>query len=49
MAMVLGVPSEVGTLRQLVVHRPGLELSRLTPGNCRDLLFDDVLWPGWAT
>ena len=39
-----GVHSEVGTLRQVVVHRPGLELSRLTPGNCRDLLFDDVLW-----
>ncbi len=39
-----GVHSEVGQLRQAVVHRPGLELSRLTPANCRDLLFDDVLW-----
>jgi arginine deiminase len=26
------------------VHRPGLELSRLTPRNAADLLFDDVLW-----
>ena len=42
--MTLGVASEVGRLRQAVVHRPGLELTRLTPGNCRDLLFDDVLW-----
>jgi len=40
----LGVRSEVGHLRQAIVHRPGLELSRLTPGNCEDLLFDDVLW-----
>ena len=40
----LGVDSEVGQLRQAVVHRPGLELNRLTPANCDDLLFDDVLW-----
>jgi len=26
------------------VHRPGLELSRLTPRNVDELLFDDVLW-----
>jgi arginine deiminase len=26
------------------VHRPGLELSRLTPQNIADLLFDDVMW-----
>jgi arginine deiminase len=38
------VQSEVGSLRQVVVHRPGLELSRLTPRNVADLLFDDVLW-----
>ena len=44
MTGTLGVHSEVGQLRQAIVHRPGLELSRLTPGNCRDLLFDDVLW-----
>ncbi|RBY87749.1 arginine deiminase [Blastococcus sp. TF02A-30] len=44
MPQALGVHSEVGVLRQAIVHRPGLELSRLTPANCRDLLFDDVLW-----
>ena len=40
----LGVHSEVGPLRQVVLHRPGLELERLTPGNAAQLLFDDVLW-----
>jgi arginine deiminase len=38
------VDSEVGRLRQVVVHRPGLELKRLTPENAADLLFDDLLW-----
>ncbi|MFC5905879.1 arginine deiminase [Streptacidiphilus monticola] len=40
----LRVDSEVGTLRQVVLHRPGLELSRLTPRNVDSLLFDDILW-----
>ena len=44
MVYTLGVESEVGQLRHAIVHRPGLELSRLTPGNCEELLFDDVLW-----
>jgi len=38
------VASEVGVLRRVLLHRPDLELRRLTPSNCRDLLFDDVLW-----
>ena len=38
------VGSEVGRLRRVMLHRPGLELRRLTPGNCEELLFDDVLW-----
>jgi arginine deiminase len=42
--MNLNVQSEVGQLRQVLVHRPGLELSRLTPRNVGELLFDDVLW-----
>src|SRR6201992_1919470 len=37
------VDSEVGRLRQVVLHRPDLELKRLTPDNAADLLFDDVL------
>jgi len=40
----LGVHSEVGTLRTVLVCRPGLAHQRLTPGNRADLLFDDVLW-----
>jgi arginine deiminase len=40
----LGAHSEVGKLRKVMVHRPGLELQRLTPANHDDLLFDDVLW-----
>src|SRR6476620_12602300 len=39
-----GVHSEVGKLRQVIVHRPDLSLSRLTPANHDELLFDDVLW-----
>jgi arginine deiminase len=42
--MQLGVHSEVGRLREVIVHRPDLSLRRLTPDNCRALLFDDVLW-----
>jgi arginine deiminase len=44
MKMTFRVDSEVGQLRQAILHRPGLELSRLTPRNVRELLFDDVLW-----
>ena len=40
----VGVYSEVGKLRTVMVCRPSLAHQRLTPGNCRDLLFDDVLW-----
>jgi arginine deiminase len=43
-AMPLGVHSEVGRLRRVMVHRPGLEHSRLTPSNAGELLFDDVIW-----
>jgi len=42
--MTFNVASEVGQLRQAIVHRPGLELSRLTPDNIGELLFDDVMW-----
>lgn len=42
--MPLTVNSEVGRLRQVIMHRPDLELRRLTPRNSAELLFDDVLW-----
>jgi arginine deiminase len=42
------VGSEVGRLRRVMLHRPGLELQRLTPSTARELLFDGVLWVGRA-
>jgi len=39
-----GVHSEVGKLRTVMVCRPSLAHQRLTPGNCHELLFDDVIW-----
>jgi arginine deiminase len=39
-----GAYSEVGRLRKVIVHRPGLEMRRLTPSNAAELLFDDVIW-----
>jgi len=44
----LHVDSEVGRLAQVVVHRPGIELTRLTPTNVDELLFDDVMWAARA-
>jgi arginine deiminase len=41
---MFGVHSEVGRLRQVILHRPDLELKRLTPDNAAELLFDDMLW-----
>lgn len=40
----LGVFSETGILRQVIVCRPGVAHRRLTPDNCQELLFDDVFW-----
>jgi arginine deiminase len=39
-----GVYSEVGQLRKVMVCAPGRAHQRLTPSNCDDLLFDDVMW-----
>ena len=39
-----GVHSEIGKLRKVLVCAPGLAHERLTPSNCDDLLFDDVMW-----
>ena len=38
------VTSEIGTLREVILHRPGLELRRLTPANKELLLFDELVW-----
>jgi len=42
--MSFHVDSEVGKLRQVLVHKPELSLKRLTPSNHDEFLFDDVLW-----
>ncbi len=39
----LYVGSEVGQLRRVLLNRPERALTHLTPSNCHDLLFDDVL------
>jgi arginine deiminase len=43
-----GADSEVGRLRTVLVHRPGLELRRLTPRSADRLLFDVLPWAGRA-
>ncbi|MZE75751.1 arginine deiminase [Streptomyces xinghaiensis] len=42
--MAFHVDSEAGRLRRVILHRPGRELKRLTPGNKDTLLFDELLW-----
>ncbi|MCX4807481.1 MULTISPECIES: arginine deiminase [Streptomyces] len=42
--MTFHVDSETGRLRQVILHRPDREMTRLTPTNKDELLFDDVLW-----
>lgn len=44
----LGVHSEIGKLRTVLVCTPGLAHQRLTPSNCDELLFDDVIWVNQA-
>jgi arginine deiminase len=38
------VSSEIGKLESVLVHRPGIEIGRITPDNKEALLFDDLLW-----
>jgi arginine deiminase len=44
MTLTYGVHSEAGKLRRVLVHKPGAAMARLTPANCAELLFDDVIW-----
>lgn len=47
-ALQIGIASEIAPLREVIVHRPGTELDRLTPANAAGLLFDDVMWAARA-
>jgi len=38
------ITSEIGRLREVILHRPGRELRRITPANRADLLFDELVW-----
>ncbi len=42
--MALHVDTEVGRLGTVMLHRPGPELTRLTPRNTGSLLFDAIPW-----
>jgi arginine deiminase len=46
--LVPAVHSEIGRLREVILHRPDLELRRLTPANKDELLFDELVWVGKA-
>ncbi len=39
-----GIRSEVARLEAVLLHRPGEELTRITPSNKDELLFDELLW-----
>ncbi len=41
---MIHVTSEVGRLRRVLLHEPGLEVDRMVPAMMDDLLFDDVLF-----
>ena len=40
--MAIDVRSEIGTLEQVLLHRPGQELEQLVPNSLERLLFDDI-------
>ena len=44
MSVAAKIYSEVERLESVLVHRPDLELDRLTPENKAELLFDELVW-----
>ncbi|MCL1874101.1 MAG: arginine deiminase [Clostridiales bacterium] len=38
------VGSEIGHLRKVMLHRPGVELERIIPRDLQSMLFDDIPW-----
>lgn len=41
--MAVNVSSEIGRLREVIVHPPGAELMAVTPSNRADYLYDDIM------
>ena len=41
---MLSVTSEVGKLKRVIISRPEAALERITPENCKQFLFDDILY-----
>ncbi len=41
---MLEIRSEIGRLRQVLTHAPGLEVDRMVPSMMEELLFDDILF-----
>jgi len=42
--MFFNIQSEIGTLKSVLLHKPGKELERLTPDYLHSYLFDDIPW-----
>ncbi|MBK5244341.1 MAG: arginine deiminase [Eubacteriaceae bacterium] len=40
----LRIESEIGTLKKVLIHRPGKELERIVPDSLKELLFEDIPW-----
>ena len=40
----VGITSETGRLRKVIVHTPGLEMDLVSPATREDLLFEDILF-----
>lgn len=37
------VPSEIGTLKRVIIHRPDMGIDRVSPNRAEELLFDDIV------
>ncbi|WP_444684739.1 arginine deiminase [Alkalicoccus luteus] len=42
MTMAVNVTSEIGRLKKVLIHRPGIEIEQVTPDAMGQLLFDDI-------
>jgi arginine deiminase len=40
----LKIESEIGTLKKVLIHRPGKELERIVPNLLKEVLFEDIPW-----